>query len=319
MAFKMNGFPSHKGAQQHVGTRKGSAVFQKHVPGNPKEGHPKEVKGETTTTRGDKEYGEWAVDPNNPNQELRTWSQPVEATTPYTPEGNEYYASLSDEEKRIADQKERDRLERLRTTDTGTDTRPIEQKKQEARGNLYRRSGTSNTRVFGTGESLGYTGSMKYNPDISYNLDEAVGSYVPEIYDESGKYQGQGEKVDFKDLEFYDDPEFQQLLTNVNFEMAVPARKAAMKGTDYSGIREARTSDYGKALKAIASADDKQAAYEKVKGMYPELVAENAGEQVNPLQNQGTGSFVTGSEAKNIASRGSGYKKLGGNRTKSWI
>ena len=146
MAFKMNGFSQHKGTEVHVGSRKGSAVFQKHVPGNPEEGHAKEVKGETTTTRGEKQYTDWEMNPEG-TEETRSWSQDVKATTPYTPEGNEYYASLSDEEKRVADQRERDRLERLRTTDTGTESRPIEptpeQPKSKYRTELIRDPGST--------------------------------------------------------------------------------------------------------------------------------------------------------------------------------
>ena len=183
--------------------------------------------------------------------------------------------------------------------------------REEAKGNLYGRGGTSNVRVHGSGADVGYTGSMEYNPDQKYHMDQAISSYIPEIYDESGQYKGQGKRVNFKDFEFYNDPEFQQLLTNVNFEMAVAGQgKGAGVDAKSDALRKARDSDYGKALKAIASAEDKQAAYEQVKKDYPELVREgDSAPSVNPLQNQGTGGFVTSNQARDAASRGSGYKK----------
>ena len=174
---------------------------------------------------------------------------------------------------------------------------------EEARGTLYGRAGTSNVRVHGSGTDVGYTGSMEYDPDQKYHMDQAISSYVPEIYDDSVQYKGPGKRVNFKDFDFYNDPEFQQLLTNVNFEMAV-------SGGGRDAMRGARDSDYGKALKAIASAEDKQAAYEQVKKDFPELVREGDPAQgVNPLQNQGTGQFATSDQARDAASRGSGYKK----------
>ena len=84
----------------------------------------------------------------------------------------------------------------------------------------------------------------------------------------------------------------------------------AVSGGGRDAMQGARSSEYGKALKAIASSDDKQAAYEKVKEKFPELVREGGGDvDVNPLQNQGSGSFATGSQARGAASAGSGYKK----------
>tara|TARA_R100001015_G_scaffold18345_1_gene11260 strand:+ start:698 stop:1621 length:924 start_codon:yes stop_codon:yes gene_type:complete len=303
MAFRMKGFPKHKGAKAHVGNRKGSAVFEKQYGSAfPKPGDPKERKGETTTTVGDKVYTDWETNPEG-TEESRSWTQDTTYTTPHTAKGDAYYASLTDEQKAEADRKERERLERLNKQDTGVETRPIEQPVEEARGNLYGRGGTSNVRVHGSGADVGYTGSMEYDPDQDYHMNQAISSYIPEIYDESGKYKGQGKRVNFKDFEFYDDPEFQQLLTNVNFEMAVSGGgRDAMKG--------ARDSDYGKALKAIASAEDKQAAYEQIKKDFPELVREgDSAPSVNPLQNQSTGEFVTSGQARDAASRGSGYKK----------
>ena len=173
MAFKLKGFPKHKGTKVHVGNRKGSAVFQKQdASAFLATGDPKEKRGKTTTTVGEKVYTDWTTDPDNPNQEKRTWTQDTTYETPHTKEGDEYYASLSDAEKAEADRRERERIERLNKQDTGEETRPIEQ--EEARGSLYGRGGTSNVRVHGSGADVGYTGGMEYDPEQKYHMDQAL-------------------------------------------------------------------------------------------------------------------------------------------------
>jgi len=305
----MNGFPKHKGAKAHVGNRRGSAVFQKQFasaftkPGDP------EKEGKVVTVGEDK-WEDWqkgnTVKGDDGGTTRTDTRQGTRDTTTYTPPAEfdpDWYAGLTREQQIEADKRYREKNTKVTTEDLfderTEETDPVE----EAKGNLYGRGGTSNVRVHGSGSDVGYTGSMEYNPEQDYHMDQAISSYVPEVYNESGKYQGQGERVNFKDFDFYGEPEFQQLLTNLNFEMAVA-------GGGRDAMHGARGSEYGKALKAIASADDKQAAYERIKKDFPELVKEgDSAKGVNPLQNQGSGSFATSNQARDAASRGSGYKK----------
>ena len=189
MAFKMKGFPSHKGTQQHVGTRRGSAVFQK--PTDPK----KKTKGKTTTTVGDKVYTDWVRNPEG-TKETRTWTQDTTYETPHTPEGDAYYASLSDEEKAIADQKERERLERLKTQDTGVETRPIdpEPEKPKQPGSKYRTElimdpgSTAGSRVSGeVSDPSGVMGIKVFGPGLPKG-----GRYL--YHDDARGYSGKSGK-----------------------------------------------------------------------------------------------------------------------------
>ena len=244
MAFKMNGFPGHKGTQQHVGTRKGSAVFQK--PTDPK----KETKGETTSTVGDKVYTDWQTNPEG-TEETRSWTQDTTYVTPHTPEGDAYYASLTDEQKAEADRKERERLEKLNKTDTGVETRPIDQPVEE-------------------------TPTSQYRTELIMDPGSTAGSRVSgEVSDPSGVM---GIKV---------------------FGPGLP------KGGRYLYHNDARGYS-GKSGKFIGSIDE----LSQYEGLDYDAIMEGSG----------YGGGGTGEDLEVVKQGGSStYKKLGGNRTKSWI
>lgn len=114
MAFKMNGFPSHKGTQQHVGTRKGSAVFQK-ASAFKDDGHGGEPGHEHNITWGDWKEGETKTTKEGGTTRKDTRTGVIAGTDDYdgsggymsnedwkafleTPEGQEYLKRTGDRE-----------------------------------------------------------------------------------------------------------------------------------------------------------------------------------------------------------------------------
>lgn len=290
MAFKQKGFPSHKGVKKNYsGFHKGKAVFKSHVPTH-KEGEMEYSdtewddwqKGETTKT-----------DTGTTRTDTRTGVQKGKQVEKFaeTPEEKAAYAQYL-EDVDAGKIKRNTKYDDREVTDTRTETTENE----GPEGNLWFRSGTSNVRTGGTAQDFGYTGGMDVKPDQSFSTGQAIASW--------GGQGGGDNKVDVNSVEFANDPAYQQMLTNLNFELAVHTSDRDLDR--YQAVDRVRDSEGGRALSSILSAgspEDQRKAFEMYKEQHPELSTQPEGTSgVNPLQNQTSGQFVSGQRASDAAS-----------------
>ena len=212
MAFKMKGFPKHKGAKAHVGNRKGSAVFEKQYGSAfPKPGDPEKV-----ITKGEEKWEDWQIGETTDKEDggtTRTDTRKgTQETTIYTPPSKldpEWYNSLTPEQRKAADDRWRKANTKVITEDLSderveeTPPAPVEETPtsqyrtelimdpgstagSRVSGQVSDPSGVMGIKVFGPGLPKG--GRYLYHDDAR-GYSGKSGKFIGSI-DELSQYEG---------------------------------------------------------------------------------------------------------------------------------